>query len=152
MSPRLTKIKHSAGVQAVLVFDLGRDPAIVAKNYKHLGIVLTIFQAHGVASGEFIKFAGPAAEGVRLSAAATLLVADRLPADNSQQAVVTAYIQACKERYKQDASTFGSHDYGGLTIAVDAIKRAGSVDKAKVRDAIKATKGYIGTSDMVRPI
>ena len=36
--------------------------------------------------------------------------------------------------------------YDGLMIAVDAIKRAGSTDKAKVRDAIEATKGFIGTS------
>ena len=27
----------------------------------------------------------------------------------------------------------------------DAIKRAGSTDKAKVRDAIEATKGFVGT-------
>ena len=31
-------------------------------------------------------------------------------------------------------------------IAVDAIKRAGSTDKAKVRDAIEATKGFVATS------
>ena len=34
-------------------------------------------------------------------------------------------------------------------LAVDAIKRAGSTDKAKVRDAIEATKGYIGTGGIV---
>jgi branched-chain amino acid transport system substrate-binding protein len=34
-------------------------------------------------------------------------------------------------------------------IAVDAIKRAGSTDKAKVRDAIEATKGYVGSSGNV---
>jgi branched-chain amino acid transport system substrate-binding protein len=34
-------------------------------------------------------------------------------------------------------------------LAVDAIKRAGSTDKAKVRDAIEATKGFIGTSGKV---
>jgi branched-chain amino acid transport system substrate-binding protein len=34
-------------------------------------------------------------------------------------------------------------------LAVDAIKRAGSTDKAKVRDALEATKGYIGTGGVV---
>ena len=46
-------------------------------------------------------------------------------------------------------STFGGHAYDGLMIAVDAIKRAGGTDKAKVRDAIEATKGYIGTGGVV---
>jgi len=33
--------------------------------------------------------------------------------------------------------------------SVDAIKRAGGTDKAKVRDAIEATKGYVGTGGVV---
>jgi len=32
---------------------------------------------------------------------------------------------------------------------VEAMRRAGSTDKAKVRDAIEATKGYIGTGGVV---
>ena len=59
---------------------------------------------------------------------------------------MTAYAKAYKDRYKEDVSTFGGYAYDGLMIAVDAIKRAGSTDKAKVRDAIEATKGFIGTS------
>jgi len=31
-------------------------------------------------------------------------------------------------------------------LAVDAIKRAGSTDKAKVRDALESTKGFVATS------
>jgi hypothetical protein len=62
---------------------------------------------------------------------------------------VTGYAKAYKDRYKEDVSTFGGHAYDGLMIAVDAIKRAGGTDKAKVRDAIEATKGYIGTGGVV---
>jgi branched-chain amino acid transport system substrate-binding protein len=46
-------------------------------------------------------------------------------------------------------STFGGHAYDGLMLIVDAIKRAGSTDKAKVRDALEATKGYVGTAGVV---
>jgi branched-chain amino acid transport system substrate-binding protein len=38
MTPQLTKIKNTAGVQAVFVFGLGQGPALVNKNYKQLGI------------------------------------------------------------------------------------------------------------------
>ena len=148
MTPQLTKIKNTAGVQAVFVFGLGQGPALVNKGYKQLGIALPLYHAHGVASEEFIKLSGPAREGVRLPAAA-LLVADKLPASDPQKAVATAYRKAYSERYKEDVSTFGGHAYDGLMIAVDAFKRAGSTDKAKVRDAIEATKGYIGTGGKV---
>ena len=148
MTPQLTKIKNTTGVQAVFVFGLGQGPALVNKGYKQLGMTLPLYHAHGVASEEFIKLSGPAGEGVRLPAAA-LLVADKLAANDPQKPVATAYRKAYSERYKEDVSTFGGHAYDGLMIAVDAFKRAGSTDKAKVRDAIEATKGYIGTGGKV---
>ncbi|MCE1184541.1 ABC transporter substrate-binding protein [Zoogloea sp.] len=148
MSPQLTKIKAAPGVQAVFVFGLGQGPAIVTKNYRQLGISLPLYQSHGVASDEFLKLAGPAAEGVRLPSPAQL-IPEKLPANDPQKPVVSAYEKAYKERYKQDVSSFGGYAYDGLMLVVDAMKRAGSADKAKVRDALEATKGYVGTSGKV---
>ena len=148
MSPQITKIKNTAGVQAVFVIGLGQGPAIVTKNYKQLGVTLPLYHAHGVASEEFIKLAGSAADGVRLPAAA-LLVADKLPDNDVQKPVSVAYTKAYTAKWNSDISTFGGHAYDGLMIAVEAIKRAGGTDKAKVRDAIEATKGYVGTGGVV---
>ena len=85
---------------------------------------------------------------MRLPAAA-LLVAELLADGDAQKPVVVAYKRDYETRYKSDVSTFGGHAYDGLMIAVDAIKRAGSTDKAKVRDAIEATRGYVGTGGVV---
>ena len=145
MSPQLTKIKTAPGVQAVFVFGLGQGPAIVTKNYKQLGITLPLYQSHGVASDEFLKLAGPAAEGVRLPSPAQL-IPEKLPANDPQKPIVTAYENTYKAAYKTDVSTFGGYAYDGLMLAVDAIKRANSTDKAKVRDALEATKGFVATS------
>ena len=148
MSPQLTKIKGTPGVQAVFIFGLGQGPAIATKNYKQLGITLPLYHAHGVASEEFVKLAGPAAEGARLPAAA-LLVANKLDAKDPQKAVAVGYSKAFEEKWKTDVSTFGGHAYDGLMLAVDAMKRAKSTDKTKVRDAIENTKGYMGTAGLV---
>lgn len=148
MSPQLTKIRNTPGVQAVFIFGLGQGPAIATKGYKQLGMTLPLYHAHGVASEEFIKLAGPAAEGVRLPAAA-LLVASKLPANDPQKAVAEGYAKAFETKWKTDVSSFGGHAYDGLMLAVDAIKRAGGTDKAKVRDALEATKGFIGTGGKV---
>lgn len=145
MSPQLTKIKNTAGVQAVFVFGLGQGPAIVTKNYKQLGIALPLYQSHGVASDEFLKLAGPAAEGVRLPSPAQL-IPEQLPANDPQKAVVSAYDLAYKTRYKSEVSTFGGYAYDALMLTVDAMKRANSTDKAKVRDALESTKGFVATS------
>ncbi len=148
MTAQLTKIRSAEGLQAVFVIGLGQGPAIVTKNYQQLGVKVPLYHAHGVASDEFIKLAGAAAEGVRLPAAA-LIVAKQLPGSDPQKAVVTAYDKAYRERYKEDVSTFGGHAYDGLMILTDAIKRAGSIDPNKVRDAIEQTRGYMGTGGLV---
>ncbi len=148
MTAQLTKIKGTAGVQAVLNCGFGQGPAIVTRNFSQLGMSLPLYQSHGVASKEFIKLAGGAAEGVRLPAAA-LLVADILPANDAQKPVVTSYRNDYEARFKSDVSTFGGHAYDGLMIAIDAIKRAGSSDRAKVRDEIEKTRGYVGTGGVV---
>lgn len=148
MSPQLTKLKNHAGVQAIFIFGLGQGPALATRNYKQLGITLPHYEAHGVCSDEYIKLSGDAAEGVRLPCAA-LVVADKLPDSDPQKPVVVDYAKAYKARWNADVSTFGGHAYDGLMIAVDAIERAGSTDKAKVREAIEQTKGFIGTSGVV---
>ncbi|MCJ7837643.1 MAG: ABC transporter substrate-binding protein [Burkholderiales bacterium] len=145
MTAQLTKIKNTAGVQAVLNAGFGQGPAIVTKNYRQIGINVPLYQSHGVASKEFIKLAGAAAEGVRLPAAA-LLVAESLPANDPQRPVVVAYKKEYESRFKSEVSTFGGHAYDGLYLVVEAMKKAGSADKAKVRDALEGVNGFMGTA------
>ena len=145
MTAQLTKIKNTAGVQAVLNAGFGQGPAIVTKNYRQIGISVPLYQSHGVASKEFIKLAGAAAEGVRLPAAA-LLVAESLPANDPQRPVVVAYKKEYESRFKSEVSTFGGHAYDGLYLVVEAMKKAGSADKAKVRDALEGVNGFMGTA------
>jgi len=147
VTAQLTKIKGS-NAQAVLNAGFGQGPAIVTRNYRQVGLTLPLYQSHGVASREYIKLSGPAAEGVRLPAAA-LLVSELLPAGDAQKPVVTAYRKGYEDKFKADVSTFGGHAYDGLMLAVNAIKAAGSTDKAKVRSALEATKSYVGTGGVV---
>jgi branched-chain amino acid transport system substrate-binding protein len=148
MTPQITNIKGKAGVQAVVNPGFGQGPAIVTRNYRQLGITLPLYQSHGVASKQFIDLAGPAAEGVRLPASA-LLVADKLPDNDPQKPVVVNYTKTYKGKTGQDVSGFGGHAWDGLMIFAEAAKRAGSFDKAKVRDEIEKTKNFIGTGGVV---
>ncbi|HEX2530339.1 MAG TPA: ABC transporter substrate-binding protein [Burkholderiaceae bacterium] len=145
MTAQLAKIKGASGVQAIFVFGLGQGPAMVTKNYGQLGIKLPLYQSHGVASDEFIKLAGTAAEGIRLPTPA-MLVADSLPAGDLQKPVVVGYNKVYRDKFKAEPSTFGGYAYDALALAVDAIKRANSVDREKVRAAIERTKGFVGTT------
>jgi len=148
MTAQLTKIKATPGVQAVLNAGFGQGPAIVTRNYRQLGLTPALYQSHGVASKEFVRLSGDAAEGVRLPAPA-LLVAELLADNDPQKPVVVAYKRDYEARYKSEVSAFGGYAYDGLMLAVDALRRAGSADRARLRDALEGTRGYVGTSGVV---
>lgn len=146
-TPQLNKIKAS-GAEAIVNADFGQGPAIVTRNVRQLGLDIPLYQSHGVASKSFIDLAGPAAEGVRLPAAA-MLVAEQLPDSDPQKKVVLDYKNTYESTQKQPVSTFGGHAYDGLMLLVQAIERAKSTDGVKIRDALRATKGFVGTGGVV---
>lgn len=148
MTPQLTNIKNTQGVEAVVNPGFGQGPAIVTRNYRQVGIEVPLYQSHGVASKSFIELAGDAANGVRLPAAA-LLVAEKLPDDDPQKAVVTGYKSAYEERTGESVSTFGGHAYDAYHMLIAAIERAGSADPAAIRDELEATTDFMGTAGLV---
>ena len=146
MTPQLTNIRGTNGIQAILNPGFGQGPAIVTRNYAQLGIDLPLYQSHGVASQGFIDLAGPeAAEGVRLPGTA-LLVGNQLDDNDPQKAVVLEYSAAYEAEYGMAVTTFGGYAHDAFRILVDAIERAGSSNSQDIRDAIEATDGLVGTT------
>jgi branched-chain amino acid transport system substrate-binding protein len=148
MTPQLTNIKNTPGIQAVINCGFGQGPAIVTRNYRQLAIAVPLYESHGVSSKSYIKLAGDASEGVRLPAAATL-VAEKLPDSDPLKAVAMAYKTKFEKQTGEPVSTFGGHMYDALMILTEAMKRAKSADKPKVRDEIEKTKGLVGTGGIV---
>ena len=120
MTPQLTNIKNTDGVQAVLNPGFGQGPSVVTRNYQQLAVGLPLYQSHGVASKGFIDLAGAdAAEGVRLPGTA-LLVGDLLADDDPQKPVVKAYVDEYQAAYGEAPSTFGGYAHDAFAILVDA--------------------------------
>lgn len=145
VTAQLTKIRGASGIQALFVFGLGQGPAVVTKNAAQLGMALPLYQSHGVASNEYIKLAGKAAEGVRLPSPA-LLVANALPANDPQKPLVVSYTTTYWKQYKDEPSTFGGYALDALMLGMAAVKTAGGTNKEAVRDALEKTKGFMGTT------
>lgn len=147
-TPQLTRIKNNPDVEAVFVFGFGQGPALVTKNYSQLGIEAPLYHAHGVGSDEFIRLAGPAAEGVYALAPA-LVIGDLLADDDPQKPVIDHYVEKYTKNFNEAVSMFGGQAHDNFFIVIDAIEAVGSMDKAAVRDQIEKTTGYIGTGGEV---
>ncbi len=141
----LTKVKGTAGVQAVVNWSIVPAQSIVAKNMKQIGLDVPLFQSHGFGNRKYVQQAGVAAEGI-LFPASRLLIVDDLPKSHPQKKVLAAYKHDYETTYKEDVSTFGGHAYDALMVVVEGLKRAGAPERDKVRDAIENLKGFVGTA------
>ncbi len=143
MTAQLTKIRAEKP-DAVVCWGTNPGPAVVTKNVEQLGMTAALYQSHGVASPKFIELAGKAAEGVLLPTG-KILVADLLPADDPQKAVLLDYIQKYESTFNLPVSGFGGYAYDGVKILERALKGSGG-DKEKIRKALENLTGYVGIS------
>ena len=143
LTAEVTKIK-AANVQAIVNWSIEPAQAIVIKNARQIGLTVPIFQSHGFGNIKYVQAAGAAAEGV-LFPAGRLLVADVLPKNHPQKALLLQYTKDYESKYKDEASTFGGHAYDAYIILLKAIEQAKSTDTEAVRTAIENLKGVVGT-------
>jgi len=143
MTAQLTKIK-SQGPDAIVCWGTNPGPAVVAKNAKQLKIDIPLYQSHGVASPKFIELAGGAAEGIMLPTGKILITGLLKPSD-AQKGVLESYEDDYKAKYNSNVSGFGGYAYDAMNLLTDALKGTGG-DKAKLRDNLEATRGYIGVT------
>ncbi|MBM4102904.1 MAG: ABC transporter substrate-binding protein [Planctomycetes bacterium] len=140
----LTKIKGK-DIQAVINWSIVPAQSLVAKNMKQIGLDVPLFQSHGFGNIKYVQAGGEAANGT-IFPCGRLLIADVLPDNHPQKAVLTQYKKDYEDQYKEDVSTFGGHAYDAILILTEAIKKAGSPDRDKVRDAIENLSGIVGTA------
>ncbi|HET6427585.1 MAG TPA: ABC transporter substrate-binding protein [Phycisphaerae bacterium] len=140
----LTKLKGK-DVQAVINWSIVPAQGLVAKNLKQIRLDVPLFQSHGFGNIKYVQAAGEAANGT-IFPCGRLLVADVLPADHPQKAVLTSYKSEYESLYKEDVSTFGGHAYDAILLLAEAIRAAGSADTDKVRDALEGLQGVVGTA------
>jgi branched-chain amino acid transport system substrate-binding protein len=151
MQSQLTHIKGT-DAQAVICWDIDPQSAIVAQDMKTLQMNIPLYCSHGIANQAFIDEAGAAANGV-IFCAGKLLVVDKVPATDPQQAVLTQYKADFEAAYPSGppVSTFGGHAYDALSMVVMALKNIPegldtAAARQAVRDGIEQIKDFAGIS------
>ncbi len=102
------------------------------------GITAPIIGSQAFDSQKFIDIAGPAAEGV--------YIVDTLDRDHNDPALQRFFAEFTK-RAGYPPESVATTTYSTVKLLADAIKRAGSADPAKVRDALAATKNFAMLGD-----
>jgi branched-chain amino acid transport system substrate-binding protein len=134
---QLTAIK-AAGVEGIFVPGYYTEAALVCKQARDLGLQVPVFGGDGWEAPQLIEIGGAAMEGTYFST--------HYSAENRTPAI-TAFLEKFRKRFNNETpDAMAALGYDSAMVLIDAIRRAGSTDSAKVRDALAATQGYVGVT------
>ncbi|MCL5966592.1 MAG: ABC transporter substrate-binding protein [Deltaproteobacteria bacterium] len=135
-SALLTKVKE-AKPDVIFLPDYYNKVGLIAKQARERGIRSILIGPDGWDSPELAKVAGDAIEGGYFSNHYS-------PEDRRPE--VAAWVKKYKDKYGQVPDALGTLAYDATNMLLDAIRRAGSDDPKKIRDALAATKGFKGVT------
>lgn len=132
---QLTAIK-AAEVDAIFVPGYYTEAALVTKQARDLGLTIPLFGGDGWEAPQLIEIGGKAVEGIYYST--------HYSPENSATEV-RAFVEKFRKRWDGETpDAMAALGYDSAQVLVDAIKRAGTTQPAKVREALAATKDYVG--------
>ncbi|MEO6565501.1 MAG: ABC transporter substrate-binding protein [Casimicrobiaceae bacterium] len=132
----ITKIKAS-NPDAIILSANTQQAVGLSKQIRELGVTVPLIGEGSWSSDSYLKLAGPAAEGVYG------LVEYVYTIDSPINA---AFVKEFRAKLNENPSKFAGAAHNAINIAVDAIRRAGSTDSEKIREALKKTdyNGIVG--------
>jgi branched-chain amino acid transport system substrate-binding protein len=134
---QLTAIK-AAGVEGIFVPGYYTEAALICKQARDLGLSIPLFGGDGWEAPQLIEIGGTAVEGCYYSTHYS---------PENQSPAVTTFIQKFKQRWNGEVpDAMAALAYDSASVLADAIKRAGSTEGAKIRDALAATKNFAAVS------
>ena len=133
---QLTTLK-GAGPEVIFVPGYYNDIGQIAIQARDLGMTQPLAGGDGWESPKLIEIGGKALEGSFYS--------NHYHVDDPSPAV-REFVQKYQERFGAKPDSLAALGYDAAMVLIDAIKRAGTTDGPKLREAIAATKNYTGVT------
>ena len=133
---QLTAIK-ALNPDGIFVPGYYTEVGLIALQARQLGINQPLFGGDGWMSFNLVPIGGAALEGDYFSTHFT---------PDQDSPVVQNFVKKYQEKYNGLPDCMAALGYDSAMILADAIKRAGTTDSTKIRDAIAATKDYPGVT------
>jgi branched-chain amino acid transport system substrate-binding protein len=135
-SALLTKVKAS-GADVLFLPDYYNKVGLIAKQVREKGLNVRLVGPDGWDSPDLVKIAGSAIEGGYFS--------NHYSPDDRRPEVV-AWVKKYKERHGQVPDALGTLAYDATNLLLEAIRKAGSDDPKKIRDALASIKDFKAVS------
>jgi len=136
---QLTAIK-AASPDAIIVTGYYTDVGLIVKQAKQLGITVPLFGGDGWESSKLIEIGGADVEGMYFSTHFS-------PEEKS--AASENFVKKFQAKYREVPDAMAALGYDSAMVLFEAIKRAGTTEGPKLRDAIAATRDHQGITGKI---
>jgi ABC-type branched-subunit amino acid transport system substrate-binding protein len=140
-SSQLERIKRTSP-DAIAMWGNAKESALILKQIRAMGLKQPVYGSDRMVSAEFLKIAGPLAEGI-----VTTCQYNPNSTDPKYLAFKANYIK----KYNQEPDVFAAHAYDGMNIIIKSIEKAG-LNRALIRDVLtdmKTINGYEGVTGKI---
>jgi branched-chain amino acid transport system substrate-binding protein len=136
---QLTAMKPK-GPQAIFVPGYYTEVGLIARQAQKQGLTVPLLGGDGWDSPKLVEIGGKALDG-------SFFANHSSPDDPSP--TIQKFIAAYKARFNAVPDALGGLGYDSAMVLFDAIKRAGTTEGPKLRDAIAATKDFPGVTGSI---
>ena len=133
---QLTAIKAS-GAEAIFAPCYYTEAGLICVQARALGLTVPVFGGDGWEAPELIQIGGKSMEGTYYST--------HYSAEDSSPAV-QSFVAKFKARFKETPDAMAALGYDSAYVLADAMKRAGTTDGPKVREALAVTRDFPGVT------
>ena len=131
--PQMQKVRASNPDALFMTGVTTPENALILRSYRQLGMKTPILANYNMSVPVYSSVAKGLLDGVAF-----------VDAFDPAKAETQRFIEAFKKDSGNEPYNLNGYGYDGLMLVADAIKRAGSTDKDKVREAMQATRGFQG--------
>lgn len=131
--PQMQKIRAANPEALFMTGVVTPENTLVLRAYRQLGLKMPVLANYNMSVPVYSTVAKGLLNGIT--------VVDGLDPDKPE---VARFFEAYKKDTGQDPYNLHGYGYDGVQMVADAIRRAGGTDKERIREAMQATRGYVG--------
>lgn len=131
--PQMQKVRAANPDALFMTGVLTPENALILRSYRQLGLRTPILGNYNLSIPVYSSIARGLLDGVTF-----------VDAFDPAKPETQRFIEAFKKDTGNEPYNLNGYGYDGVMLAADAIRRAGSTDKDKVREAMQATRGFTG--------
>ncbi len=133
---QLTSIKAS-NPDALFIPGYYTEVGLIIRQAKELSLRITLLGGDGWDSPKLVEIAGASAEG-------TYFGTHFSPQQPTPR--VRDFVSAFRQKYNEDPDALAALGYDALRLVADAIRRAGTMERVKVREELAKTSKFTGVT------